>query len=46
MLMQTVRETERVAGSTEASKFELQKLGVKRRDGIILPRENLCQGSR
>lgn len=38
MLMQTVHESERVIGSTEASKFEPQKLiGVKRSDGIIFP---------
>lgn len=38
MLMQTVYESERVIGSTEASKFEPQKLiGVKRSDGIIFP---------
>lgn len=38
MLMQTVHENERVTGSTEASKFEPQKLiGVKRSDGIIFP---------
>lgn len=38
MLMQTVCDSEREIGTTEASKYEAQKLiGVKRSDGIMFP---------